>query len=173
MNSTAEELKSSNEYEHNELNYNLFKETFQNFKFTLNKSLYDTLSRYKKEYEQEYGTTYFYYDIYIDKRLCIQLKRLLIGYNYKLTRFCKKNTFIFYYILTHEQRNELFDIMINDNHFVLYSLIQIKTRNQENLHKEYDLMQKAFYELVNNMKQVFRIDFSFKEKYKDLTIYDI
>ena len=171
----AEELRRRNQYEHNESNYNLYKERFENLKFELNISLYNTIGRYRKEYEQQHGTGTFFYDTistYFDKRLCTQLKRLLIRYNYVLTRLCKKNTFICYYILTEAQQNDLFDIIINHHNFVLYALLQIEERNGQNLCKEYKLRKEAFDNFENNMKQAFRIDFSFKEKYKDLTLHD-
>ena len=76
-------------------------------------------------------------------------------------------------MLTQEQQNELFDIITNDNDFVLYALFQIENRHARNLHKEYTLMKEAFDNFENNIKEVFGIDFSFKEKYKNLTIHDL
>ena len=60
MNLTVEELRRRNQYEHNESNYNLFKERFENLKFELNISLYNTIGRYRKEYEQQHGTGTFF-----------------------------------------------------------------------------------------------------------------
>ena len=54
-------------------------------------------------------------------------------------------------MLTEEQRNELFDIIINDNDFVLFALFQIENRNAQNLHTEYTLMKEAFDNFENNM----------------------
>ena len=76
-------------------------------------------------------------------------------------------------MLTQEQQNELFDIMINDNDFVLYALFQIENRHAQNLQKEYTLMKEAFDNFEKNMKEVFGIDFSFKEQYHNLTVDDL
>ena len=99
----AEQSIRRNQYKNNESNYKLMKETFTNLKLILNQSLYDTLMRYRDEYEHEYGRGSFYYYMinrYFDNRLCKQLKRVLITYNYEFTRLYKHNKYICYTILS-------------------------------------------------------------------------
>ena len=67
----------------------------------------------------------------------------------------------------------MFDIIINENDFVLFALFQIENRNAQNLHTEYTLMKEAFDNFKNNMKQVYGSDFSFKEQYQNLTEHDL
>ena len=125
---TTEESIRWDKHKTNEWNYNLFKETFTNLKFILNKSLYNTLMRYRKEYEQQYGRGSFYFytiNRYFDNRLCTQLKRLLIAYNHDFRRLCIHNKHVFYTMLTAQQRYLLFDPIINNNDFVLFAFFQI------------------------------------------------
>ena len=122
--STAEDYIGRDKRETNKSIYKCYKHTFITLTVHLNENLHNKLKREGVDFRTIIENNN------LNERMCDKLKKLIVAFNNDFMGWCYQN-YTFYNILTEEQREKLFNVII-DNDFIFYALILIDNTNESN-----------------------------------------
>ena len=174
--STAQDYIGRDKQANNKSVYQCYKHTFTELSRHLNKSLYNKLERLRKDEGVDFSTFIHVNNLTehnLNERMCDKLKKLIVALNNDFMGWCYQN-YTFYNILTEEQREKLFNVII-DNDFIFYALILIdntsERSNRTNIY--YTQLKEKYNEFETNFQNVFGTDMTFQHYFYNIKGYGI
>ena len=172
--STAQDYIGRDKQANNKSVYQCYKHTFTELSRHLNESLYNKLQREGIDFRTitnnntntNNNNTINTNDF---ERMCDKLKKLIVAFNNDFMGWCYQN-YTFYNILTEEQREKLFNIIIN-NDFIFRALILIDNNTSNSVN--YNKLKEKYNEFETNFQNVFGTDMTFQHYFYNIKGYGI
>ena len=171
--STAQDYIGRDKRANNKSVYQCYKHTFKELSRHLNESLYNKLERLRKDEGVDFSTFIHVNNLTehnLNERMCDKLKKLIVALNNDFMGWCYQN-YTFYNILTEEQRESLFNVIIN-NDFIFRALILIDSTSTSNS-VNYNKLKEKYTEFETNFQNVFGTDMTFQHYFYDIKGYGI